>query len=89
MHAFAADSSWSVPTAAELHLHPRAINVAGAGVALEDIEQCVVHLGRHVVLRSGSLFFAGPVWSVHADERRPDGLTYACRRHDVGRIDYP
>ena len=60
------------------------------GVALEDIEQCVVHLGRHVVLRSGSLFFAGPVWSeLHADERRPDGLTYACRRHDVGRIDCP
>jgi hypothetical protein len=44
-------------------------------VFVAAVERCVVHLGRPGALRS--LFFAGPVWSVHADERKPDGLTYA------------
>jgi hypothetical protein len=29
------------------------------------------------------------MWSVHADERRPDGLTHARRRNGVGQIDCP
>jgi hypothetical protein len=53
------------------------VNVAVAGVAVAAVDRCVVHVGRDSRRALALVSFAGPVWSVHADERRPDGLTYA------------
>ena len=64
------------------------MNVAVAGVAVEGVDRCVV-VGRQVAHALRSRFLAGPMWSVHADERRPDGLTDACRRNDVRQTKRP